>query len=336
MEEEFEEHVLDDEPDTSVEVTEGEITTMEAEKSFVDLLAELAKTQALLVKAQVTKSMRLGKNKLDNMVKEAENLSNSYYSSKQEKQNILKQYKDVISQINDTHDTTITGIIEKIGNIEGNIDAINLELKQKKDRLPLMEKIRDEKFKQLLNELGSAVNDEQKLEEKKQELVNFNKDNPLILLNSRIEKLQAEKLENEKMLEAAKEELQQAEKEKQKELDDCSLIKTTELAKIPKQNIFQKVFSVLFRKGKNFVDFVSPKIDKIKAKIPTTQDIKKSVSEVIETVEQNRNQFITNKKQQLQKQIKDKTAELQKLQEQLNGNEQSEQNPTIDEEALEF
>ncbi len=238
----------------------------------------------------------------------AKKVEETYNLNRETKDNILQQYEEALSEIEEQFENRFRYILKEKRDWQ-NEEQKNIlrecELKQDRKQIKkspeYAEQVKAEKaltkeIKKLLDK-GELETGKAKIEE----LKSLKAENPLTKCDEEIEKLQHQRKEIQKMINECQQELGDCVKERNDSIEQATQDKDNQLMEMKKQNIFQRIAGNVMNKlngAKKFKDMVVQKVVKkvghIKQEIAPAikETVQGKMAKFIERMSQNRENII--------------------------------------------
>ena len=279
---------------------------IEEQKGFIQLVKELAETQTILAKVNAQLAIREGQDQIKETIDETrknleekakafgvslKQMEEQYKTSREDKKGIMDKYKEVLEEMNQEYDKAFLDIMESISKLQTEEQAVMLEQKENKTKIKDAETDFDKSSKKLKEEAISATKDGnlELAKQKIDELSELNKNHEVNKLKENDEKLQTQREEIRKLIEESEAEFEKIKAEKEEQINNLTQHKDTQLAMVPKQNIFQKMIAVMFSKFNGSKKFMKSAMEPLNAKIETLE--KEELPKIKKAVEEKRKEF---------------------------------------------
>ena len=251
---------------------------------FSQLLKELAETQATLAKIDAQIAIKEGKDQVKSTVESTKTtletqakkfganlkkVEEDYRNGNEDKKGILEEYESLLEEVNGNYHTLMQDVLEKKAQLE--VEEQENMMGQKKNKIDTRnaEKEFSKQEKLLKAEIIKATK-EKRLEDAQQriaELQDLTENNPVNSMKTVNEELQTRRTEIRGLIEECEKQYEKLMEERKKEIDGLTEDKNNKLAKIPKQNIFQKTIGSIFNKFNGTKKFMKTAVEPLKAKI---------------------------------------------------------------------
>ena len=321
---------------------------LEKQEGVLRTLVELIAVQSALNMVNAQMALRDRKYIIGNSIHEMEE---DYLGEKEEKANIIEEYKNALEEIDDLYNDDLKDILEEKTQKEeieyefiakendNNVKIILLQKKEKELRDILAKSSKKEEF-EAVEEKFNAL---KKIKEKVNELEEENKE--LDKKRSEIRK-EIEKLANE---------YDKLSEEKSKVLSDAIVKRNNQMIVVNKQNIFKKFFGMLINKFRNnkdkmakyAVDSIMNNIDHMKREVlPNRREKralrkekqKKFFKDIIKSAEIKKNNFVKKRQESIANKKKEVENKKQFLKDedkkQFKESKNKDENQEIEEESL--
>lgn len=241
-----------------------------------------AKITARSGKEQVNEKVSAAKEKIELGAKrygqKMEKIQEQYNLNKEEKGNILFEYKESLEEINNEYEERIKLALDQKQELE--VEEQNLlleetELKNAKEEMKLSPEYKEYKENEekriieIKNDLDHGNLDDVGI--KNEELKQYKKNNPLVKYNEAIEAVRNQRHEISDLIEKCEQEIEAYEEAREMHINEVAEDKDNKLALIQKQSLIQKMTGMLFNRingakkfKDNVMDVISKKVDKIK------------------------------------------------------------------------
>lgn len=254
-------------------------------KELLALIKELAQIQAYnaMISAQIF--AREGKNQINDKANDmkdkimqqavifgqkAKKVEETYSLNKENKSNILQEYKESLLEIQEQYEIRNQAILRERTDWQNEEQATMLkehELKQNRKKIKKSPQY-DEQMKQekaLAKEIKKALDkgDLDTVTEKNEELKRLKARNPLTRCEQEIGRVQKLRKEIQQMIVLCEKELENCEKDRNNRIEEATQDKDNKLMEIKKQNVFQKIAGGFMNKingAKRFKDNVIKKV----------------------------------------------------------------------------
>ncbi len=307
---------------------DDEKQNLEEQKSFMQLLKELAETQTTLSKINAQIIIRDGQEQVKEAVDKArENLEDKakalgvsakkmeemYEASKDEKKGILEEYEEALETVSKIYDDGFLNIMET---------AYGLYQEQEQDTM-IEEKETQIKLKQAKKDLARLI------KEKKKEIIKATKEGNMDLAKEKIEELdylsenheanqleetnlalQTRREELRKMIEDAEEAIEQHKEDRRKAIEEITIERDNKLAKVSKENFFQKLAGNIFSKFNGSKKFMRTAIDPLKEKVDLIK--KETIPQLTDAMNRKSKEFyqkVQEDSEKMQKAVQEKITQ---------------------------
>src|SRR5574344_127232 len=225
----------------NLQLTIAKLTTIESlRKSHLQVSEKVSKLKDTIVEGAHNYGQNVSK------IREQYDLNN------EEKSNILKDYKICLNITNTHYDNNMKNLQEEIKELEKEErDLLENKRKLQAEKVSVKKSFEYKEYSSKLRKLKSEMkadienDDFDALEEKKIKLKNLKNENPVkdIIDDCEQVKIDIENCRND--IENAYKEMEQSENNRQRDLNAMAMTKEKSLAKIQKQNIFQKMVGAI-------------------------------------------------------------------------------------------
>ena len=280
---------------------EGVKEEVENQIKFLQLLKQLAQNQANLAKIDAQIAIKEGKTvineTIDSTKRELEekakefginlrNIEEKYKKAKADRKEIIEEYKDELFEIDEYYQRAMQDILEKKEELEADEQEKMYDLKKNKIDILKAQKKYDKDIMEFKAKANQLIKDGKVSELRKMtsEWEKFEKNNPIDKLKLERVQLETEKKKIRSLINKCEEIFVASRESRKSTIMDLKEEKNNKLAKIPKQNVIQKIIGSLFSKVNGTKKFMRTTFEPLKAKIETIKEediprIKNDISE---------------------------------------------------------
>lgn len=268
---------------------EEEKNDLEEQIKFSQLLKELTETQVTLAKIEAQLAIREGKNQVKEAIASAkENLEiqakrfganlkkieEDYRNGNEDRKEILEEYESSLEEINDTYYDLMQDILEKKAQLE--VDEQETMMGQKQNKIDTRKEQKNlQKQKRTLKAEIIRATKEGRLDDAQQkmtELQELTANNSVNSMKAFNEELQTRRDELRMMIEDYEQQYETLMAARASEINYLTEDQNNKLAKIPKQNLFQKAMGKILDKFDGTKKFMQTAIEPLKAKITEIEE----------------------------------------------------------------
>ncbi len=274
--------------------------------NFLQLLKDLAKTQAQLAKINAQLVIKEGHDKINGVIdstkaeleKQAkkfganlEKAEKDYRNNNASKKGILEEYREALKDIKDSYENLMKDALDEKSKLEAAEQKIMAKQKQKQIEIKKARKEFAEKEKALKAEIHEATQkgDLKNAKQKIEELEQLKSNSKINLLETQNKMLQNKRENYRKLIEKVDEDYEKYIKDMKDEIDKANEDKNDKLSIIPKQNLFQKIMGSMFSKINGTKKFTQTVIGSLQSKITTLKEEK--IPQIKKKIYQGREDF---------------------------------------------
>ena len=298
------------------------------QKNFLQLLKQLTEVQTALAKIETQIAIKEGKDQVKTAIDETKskmedqakkfgvslkNMERQYAENNTEKKGITEEYKDGLSLLKEQYSSLLKKILGNKAQLEADEQSNMIEQKAKKIEKRKTKREFKEKTESFKAEIDQATSDgnfelaKQKIDELKQ----FKEDNENTPeeIEADIQQLRETRKEIREKIKRCEEEYIATKNDRKSAIDLVANEKNNKLAKIEKQNIFQKLMGGIFNKFNGTKKFIKAVIEPLKAKITKIKE--ESIPQAKEKVSNKIQKFsedIKDKKDKISENVKEKAS----------------------------
>ena len=294
---------------------------LEEQKGFLQLVKELSETQMTLSKINAQIIIKDGQEQVKDAVnKTRENIEGKakalgvsakkmeamYEASKDEKAGILEEYEKALESVRELYDDGFLDIMETSYGLYQEEEQ-EIMLKQKETQIKLkqakkeLERLSKEKTKEIIQATKERKMDLAK--EKIEELEHLSETHEANKLEETNVELQARREELRKMIEDAEKAMDEHKEARKEAIEKLTMDRDNKLAKVSKQNFFQKIAGNIFSKFNASKKFMSTAIEPLRQKIDYIKE---------ETIPQTA-EAMSNKKKEFSQKVQDDREKMEKV-----------------------
>lgn len=256
-------------------------------KALIEVQAVLAKVNAqiaikegkIMVQSAVDDAKETIKEQKSKLGKSIEKMEEEYLSEKEDKKNVLEEYKGILGEIDDMYNEVLEGILAQRTEKETQESQIMLKENENIAEIKGL-KLDEKKLREQLSKI-TKKEDMETIKDKVNELEEINKN--IEALKKENEQLEEERKDLRSEIEKLDKDYADILQEKSEKISGAVINRQEQMMVVKKQNIFSKfigMFSNKFKSGKtkfkeNAIDPMMKKIDHIKEE--TIPEAKKSL-----------------------------------------------------------